>query len=560
MHRILITGLLILGCFLRGYGEPVSIAEVHNAVKHFVASVFPAGTSYQVLEILPMKNGNEIPMYAVNLKPGGWVLVSGDDKSIPVLGYSISGSFDATVASEDGVGEWIRHYSGNISGMAGDKSLKRDSRWDGNPGAFVLKSATIEPVAPLIPVTWDQDKNWNGFCPTDPTGPGGHAYVGCVGVCMAQAMSYYKYPRQSTGDKTYYHSTYGTIVLHYDRQSPYEWDSMSLNTPDIYNSKLLYHCAVSVGMDFGSDGSSAQTKNIPSALVKYFKYFSGARYVTRYDNDTAWTSLLRNELEAGRPVIYSGFPEDDSPGHAFNIDGVDMRGYFHLNWGWNGKYNAYYLISNLRPGTFSFNRNQGAVINLRPPVYCPTDLDLSKKSVKEHMPVGTYVGKLKIIDEAADNQYTVTLTGDSTGIGEYLPADFYLSNDTLRTSREFLYNEQQELYLYIKVQDQFNNVYTEKFAISILENSIPSGFSDNNDENFLVFPNPSSGKVFIQVPISARGISSISLIDQQGRIILRREYPGENTVQELDYSIPGLYYLQIITNNGGSSFKKIILH
>ncbi len=219
-------------------------------------------------------------------------------------------------------------------------------------GSFVLKSTAITPVAPLIPVTWDQDKNWNTYCPTDATGPGGHAYVGCVGVCMAQAMSYYKYPAQSTGDKTYYHSTYGTIVLHYDRESPYEWDSMSLNTPNLYNSKLLYHCAVSVGMDFGADGSSAQTKNVPSALVRYFKYFSGARYVARYDNDTTWTNLLIDELSAGRPLIYSGFPEDDSPGHAFNIDGVDMRGYFHLNWGWNGKYNAYYLINNLTAGYF----------------------------------------------------------------------------------------------------------------------------------------------------------------------------------------------------------------
>ncbi len=89
-------------------------------------------------------------------------------------------------------------------------------------------------------------------------------------------------------------------------------------------------------------------------------------------------NLLISELSAGRPIIYSGFPEDNSPGHAFNIDGVDIRGYFHLNWGWNGKYNAYYLVNNLNPGTFTFNRNQGAVINLRPPVYCPTDLNLTK--------------------------------------------------------------------------------------------------------------------------------------------------------------------------------------
>ncbi len=560
MRRILFIGLIISVCISQGYGKAVTIQDVRNAAQSFIASAFPAGQTYQIVEIIPMKNGTFIPLYAVNLKPGGWVLVSGDDKTIPVLGYSVSGSFDAAIPPEEGVGDWIRHYSKNIAGAAQDKSMKRDSRWDGNPGSYTLKSTATAPVAPLIAVTWDQGKNWNSYCPSDAAGPGGHAYVGCVGVCMAQAMSYYKYPAKATGDKTYYHSTYGTIILHYDRESPYEWDSMSLNTPDPYNSKLLYDCAVSVQMDFGADGSSAQTKNVPSALVRYFKYFSGARYVARYDNDTTWTNLLTGELSAGRPVIYSGFPEDDSPGHAFDIDGVDIRGYFHLNWGWNGKYNAYYLINNLSPGTFSFNRNQGAVINLRPPVYCPTDLDLTKKSVKERMPAGTYVGRLKITDEAPDNKYTFTLMGDSIGIGEYLPADFYLSHDTLRTGREFLYNDQKEFPLYIKVQDEFGHVYTEKFAISILENSIPSGISNNNDENLIVYPNPTSGKIYIQVPGPVRGITSISLIDQQGRIVLNREYQDENTIHELDYPIPGLYFLQIKINSGIQILKKLIVY
>jgi hypothetical protein len=560
MRRILITGLIISVFISHVFGKAVTLQDVRNAAYSFVVSAFPAGTTYQIAEILPVKNGSEIALYAVNFKPGGWVLVSGDDNTIPVLGYSVSGFFDTAVPAEEGVGDWIRHYSKNISGAAQNKTLKRDSRWDGNPGANTLKSAAVKAIAPLISVTWDQDKNWNTYCPTDATGPGGHAYVGCVGVCMAQAMSYYKYPAKPTGDKTYYHSTYGTIVLHYDRQSPYDWDSMSLNTPDEYNSKLLYHCAVSVGMDFGADGSSAQTKNVPSALVRYFKYFSGAKYVARYDNDTTWTNLLIDELTAGRPVIYSGFPEDNSPGHAFDVDGVDLRGYFHLNWGWTGKYNAYYLISNLNPGTFTFNRNQGAVINLRPPVYCPTDLNLTKATVKERMPSGTYVGRLKITDESPDNQYTFTLMGDSIGTGEYLPADFYLSHDTLRTSREFLYSDKKEIPLYIKVQDEFDHVYSEKFSISILENSIPSGISDNNDENFSFYPNPTTGKIYVKTPLSGGGPITLTLIDQQGRVILSREYNDENTVHELDYPIPGLYFLQIKPFKKPSVLKKVIVY
>ena len=39
-------------------------------------------------------------------------------------------------------------------------------------------------------------------------------------------------------------------------------------------------------------------------------------------------------------------------GHAFIIDGYEVKGstgYFHVNWGWNGQSDDYYLISVLKP-------------------------------------------------------------------------------------------------------------------------------------------------------------------------------------------------------------------
>ncbi len=84
-------------------------------------------------------------------------------------------------------------------------------------------------------------------------------------------------------------------------------------------------------------------------------------------------------------------------------------------------------------------------------------------------------------------------------------------------------------------------------------------FPGNDDENFTVYPNPTSGKIYIQVPASLRGIASISLIDPQGRIVLNREYQDENTIYELEYSIPGLYFLQIKPINSPPILKKIIV-
>ncbi len=176
------------------------------------------------------------------------------------------------------------------------------------------------------------------------------------------------------------------------------------------------------------------------------------------------------------------------------------------------------------------------------------------------MPAGTYVGRLKITDEAPDNQYTFTLMGDSTTTGEYLPSDFYLSNDTLRTSREFLYNDEKEIPLYIKVQDDLGNVYLEKFAISIIQNSIPSEISGNKEENVVVYPNPAPGKFYVEVPGTDRGNVVISLLDEQGRIIFNREYGSGNTIFELEYPYAGLYFIRVKPENGLPVLKKIVIY
>jgi hypothetical protein len=557
MRRVVFIWLIAILVVFSISGKPVTQEEIRLVVQVFTGSVFPSGNHYEISQIIPVQNGSDIPVYIVNLKPGGWVLLTGDDKATPVLGYSVTGSLDSNFPKENAVDSWMNYYAKSMVPVINDKSLIRNTLWNGTAGPYRLKSASSITVEPMISVKWDQDKTWNWYCPADVKGPDGHTYVGCVGVCMAQAMSFYHYPLQGTGSKTYFLDTYGTIIVHYDRESPYQWDSMALDAADKYNARLLYHCAVSVGMQFGADGSSAQTRNIPAALSKYFKYYSGAKYIARYDNDSTWTALLVSELAAGRPLIYSGFPQDNNVGHAFDIDGVDSRGYFHVNWGWNGKYNGYYLINNLHPGTNNFTRDQGAVINIRPPVYRPTDLDLTRESVKEGMPSGTFVGLLKITDEARDNEYIFRVKRDSLDGDSTLSSDFYIVNDSLKTSKVFLYNEQNEYTIYISVTDKFDHTYQEKFRITILAGSTVTGYSDINDRGIEVFPNPSDGDVIIKNPVS--GKFSVDVTDQTGRRITHAECDGSIQILHLNSSSPGIYFLQIHTANGNQVTRKLVI-
>ena len=200
---------------------------------------------------------------------------------------------------------------------------------------------------------------------------------------MAQAMSVYQYPLKGKGTYSYTHPDYGSIIVRFDKEPEYAWDSMAVDTPDNHNARLLYHAAVTVSMNFGPDASGSFTSRIPNALINYFGYYKSAKRVARYANMDEWIQLLGNELLAGRPLVYSGDNDDGEPGHAFNIDGVTNDGYFHVNWGWSGKYNGYFTLNNLNPGSNEFSAHHEAVINIRPPVYAPTDLDLTKTTVKK---------------------------------------------------------------------------------------------------------------------------------------------------------------------------------
>lgn len=58
--------------------------------------------------------------------------------------------------------------------------------------------------------------------------------------------------------------------------------------------------------------------------------------------------MLINEIESGRPVPYGGVTRRNE-GHFFVLDGIDADGLYHVNWGWGGMDNGYFLISSLAP-------------------------------------------------------------------------------------------------------------------------------------------------------------------------------------------------------------------
>ena len=56
-------------------------------------------------------------LYAFNMEGGGYVIASGDDRTIPILGYSLTGSIDAE-GMPDNMRSWLQSYADDISRLS----------------------------------------------------------------------------------------------------------------------------------------------------------------------------------------------------------------------------------------------------------------------------------------------------------------------------------------------------------------------------------------------------------------------------------------------------------
>lgn len=339
-------------------------------------------------------------LYIFTAEPG-FVVMAADDCVQPILGYSLTGNFVAENMPEN-AHSWLQGYSDEIQ-YAIDSKMKASAEtsklWkdliDGNS-----KAGKATPVVNnLLSTTWDQNPLYNNLCPYS------NYYsqltvTGCVATAMAQIMKYWGYPSNGIGSHSYTHTAYydengnyhdamGELSADFGN-TVYDWNNMpaSLNsnsTNDQINAvaTLMYHCGVSVEMDYGViqiGGSGAVTAYVANALQTYFNYQTCTFRTKANYSENQWIQMLKDELDAGRPLQYSG---RGTGGHSFVCCGYDSDNYFYFNWGWSGHNDAFYALNNLVPGSggagggsYSFTNDQAAIFGIQPAtlIEAPTNL------------------------------------------------------------------------------------------------------------------------------------------------------------------------------------------
>ncbi|MCD6556180.1 MAG: C10 family peptidase, partial [Bacteroidales bacterium] len=340
----------------------------------------------------------------------GFIIISADDNIRPVLAYSFESSYKINDKKPDAFIDWISTTEEQINFVLKHK-LKTEKKisdlwiYYSNPNFKPLKST--KDVAPLLTTTWNQGCGYNSLCPeTSSGGSCGHVWTGCVATAMAQVMNYHEHPVNGEDTFSYTHSVYGYQFADFGNTT-YDWANMPDGSGNANVAELMYHCGVSVRMNYSPSGSGAYSWRAANSLKSFFKYSSNLllTYKSNY-TDGNWAKLLRTEIDEGRPMYYQG---TGSGGHAFNVDGYQGTDYFRFNWGWGGLYNGYFYLNDLTPGGYSFNNSQAAIIgavnrDLYPGLDCSSPVILTA-----NIPyTGTTVSSANIVNTYGNSYYQET--------------------------------------------------------------------------------------------------------------------------------------------------------
>lgn len=278
------------------------------------------------------------------------VVISGDQRMQSILGYTDNAIEDNMMP--DGLAELLTTYKRQYAALSPDCQTVCKSNL--NNGERLLKTP-----------------DWGQWAPFNLRTPLSYP-TGCAATAMSIVMRYHQWPVMGQGSKT--HIWKDSVMTADFEHTRYDWDNMPMSY-DSYTaaqaeavSLLMRHAGIAVEMYYAAESSGARQSLVPGALTQYFRYAATTRLVSAADYDAAtWEKMMRSEIDADRPVIYTGESTMGRGSHGFVLDGY-RDNLFHFNFGWNGSGNGYFAISAFSSTSkaFEFANQQQAVIGIKP--------------------------------------------------------------------------------------------------------------------------------------------------------------------------------------------------
>ncbi|MCX6663508.1 MAG: C10 family peptidase [Euryarchaeota archaeon] len=325
--------------------------------------------------------------YVFNLKPQGYIVVSASYDLPPVIAYSLTSNFKDTAESNllrDILIADVTLRLENIQKLPEKMIQERHILWDAYLQEKPMITAGFEQwpaegttsTGGWVETLWTQEAPYNNFCPLDKAN-GGRSIAGCPSLAMAMILDYHKTTNNVMfNDSDDYYHNYGgnnywidndyvsynfpsfptlngylaTLCSHYQNQTP---------TTDTDAAALTFACGVAAKQVYGSQGSG--TFGVNQALVAYRKFHCTTCKLLLDTDSNVYGRLAKNMIDA-LPAHLAVVDEGWTMGHNLVVDGYNTDDFYHLNFGWGGAYNGWYLLPDEVP--YGLTVLEGVIVDI----------------------------------------------------------------------------------------------------------------------------------------------------------------------------------------------------
>lgn len=346
-------------------------------------------TDFFITESVQILNKNQDPLFFIfNLRPIGYIVVTACYDLPPIIAYSFTDTYDDDTENNplyDMLYTDITLRLRNIDFIPESIIKERHRQWDSYKTGIPVITERLEqwppegstPTGGWLLENWHQSPPYNNFCPLDISHGGSRSVAGCPAVAMAQILNFHTTTMNVVFDDNddYYHSYLGnnywidnsyvqygfpsfpqlnnyltTLQSHYENQIPLTNDD---------KAAINFACGVAATQVYAASGSG--TFGVNQAYDAYQRF--NCTTIELLDNDDPdLYDRLSNNMKDALPAHLAVVNQDWTVGHNVVVDGYNTNDYYHINFGWGGGYNGWYLIPDELP--YQLTVIEGVIVDI----------------------------------------------------------------------------------------------------------------------------------------------------------------------------------------------------
>lgn len=484
----------------------------------------------------------------------GFVIVSGDDALEPIVGYSATAAVGDMPAALEA---WLDEYSCYVDDVRA--GVVEPSK---------TKVAAGKRIEPMLQTSWNQSAPYNNHCPEV---NGQKTPTGCTATAMAQIMKFHEWPVTPTANVSWTNNITGKTETVYLKQRKYAWDKMLNHYRNGYTAEqadavaqLMIDVGKAIGSTYALSGTGSSNIYAAYALVNVFGYTPEITVVRRSEyTDEEYYAIIRENLEARQPLMYTGHSQSYSSGHAFVCDGIDENNMLHIDWGWDGAYNGFFDMTYMEPagtgiggGDGRYNVGQAMVANIRPRT--------SDESDMQGEPVVFVMNVIDVNSTTTLYEQTNKFNVSKQAKIKFEAGLLNWSHSTIGAQMTIAYEKDGEIIATTTVGDPkdlaFNGSLGYYVTQSISSNPKDDNYLEEGQYRVLCCYTDDFGDIYI-----ARGAENGLLLDVTSTgVTLSKELPEIEVTDVIMYSVPQLkgdrvtFDAKFKTNNGKSATVLVV--